>query len=268
MVFTIIFSVLNPNVFAKEKYKDKGTNQEFDFELVQKDDSVVIVKGTHNSGDELYATLNKVTDEITMEAVEKPKGLLQRGGDKITKYIVKANTIDPTLNEVDVTVIDAETNHQFHISPDHVQAQLPVLVPLVTWGGRALLVYLLEHAAALTIAGITAYAASELVKDIKKSNKNYWPAWIRNDDVYIGQDAFNTDAEAFAWLKTSNSGEVNVFARTEAKAQEAAKKTAGTYIGHGAHGDAGYYKHYHPAKPLVTHPWVGDPYKNHCWYPF
>lgn len=116
--------------------------------------------------------------------------------------------------------------------------------------------------------GITAYAASELVSNIKKSDKNYWPAWIRNNDVYIGADAFNTDAEAFAWLKTSNSKEVNVFARTEAKAKEAANKTAGTNVWHDAHGDAGYYRHYHPAKPLVSHPWVGAPYNNHCWYPF
>lgn len=138
LVFTIVFSALNLNVFANEKYKDNGKDQEFDFELIQKDDSVVIVKGTHNNGDELYATLNKITNEITMEAVEKPKGLLKFGKDKKTEYIVQANTIDPTLNEVDVTVIDAETNHQFHISPDYVQAQLPALVPLVTWGGTGI----------------------------------------------------------------------------------------------------------------------------------
>ncbi|PJN51242.1 hypothetical protein PAEVO_43330 [Paenibacillus sp. GM2FR] len=261
MVFAIVFSALNLSVFAEEK----ESNDEYNFELVQKDDNIVIAKATHENGDELYATLDKATSEITLEAVEKPKGLLKFGDDKTTKYIVKAETIDPALDVVDVTIIDETTKSELRISPEYVQAQLPVLVPVVTWGGRALLLWLMEHALAMTIAGITAYVATDLISDIRKSNKNYWPAWIRNNNVYIGGDAFDTDYQAVGWVKTANSGEYNLWARTEAKAKEAANKAAGTNVWHQGKPTDGHYDHYHPAKPLVTDPWVVK-LDNHLWY--
>lgn len=262
IVFAIIFSALNLSALAK------GTkpNEEYNFELVQKDDSIVIAKATHDNGDELYATLDKTTSDITLEAVEKPKGLFKFGNDKRSKFIVKAETIDPALDLVDVTIIDETTQSELRISPEYVQAQLPALIPVVTWGGRALLLWLMEHALSMTIAGVTAYVATELLSNIRKSKKNYWPAWVRNNDVYISGDAFDTDGQAFAWLKTSNHGDYSLFARTEDKATQAANKQFGYSVFHREHQTAdGFYPHYHPAKQLVTEPWV-ELYKNHVWF--
>lgn len=261
LVFTIISGSINPK-------KANAINNEYGFELVQKTEHIVKVKGTHN-GDELYATLNKDTSEITMEAIEHPKNLLKVGADKTTNYIVDVKDLDPTKGLVDLVIKDKDSKKQLKISHDVVQAQLPILIGVVVWGGEALLAYLLAHAVSIVIAGVIAYSISELLENIKKSDKDYWPAWIRNNDVYVSASAFENNSQAFAWLKVGDTGEYNVFAKTKAKAEQAAKSKAGYAYEDIAHGDAGYYKHFHPQYMIrigTTYNYIK--YDNHCWFPF
>lgn len=69
---------------------------------------------------------------------------------------------------------------------------------------------------------------TDLISDIKKQTQyNYWAAWVRRGDVYLNPEAFPNDNAAFTYLKSANSGEINLFARTSSKAQQAARQVAG-----------------------------------------
>ncbi|WP_419889532.1 hypothetical protein [Paenibacillus xylanexedens] len=246
-----------------------NTDSEFNFELLQKDDNIVKVKATRDNGDELYATMDKNTSEVTMEAVEKQQQNLfsilgvTEGGYETTLYTVDIETLDGPI--VDATITSVDTGEVFKISDnvDRVSAQLPALIPVVQWGGSALLAWLASHALSMTIAGITAYVITDIAADIKKNKQyNYWPAWIRKNDIYVGGEAFKSDRDAFDWIKKKNSGENSVFARTSSKADQAARAVTGLSKYNSEHqGVEGHYPHYHPLEPdRITQ------FKNHAWF--
>ncbi|WP_434749080.1 hypothetical protein [Paenibacillus amylolyticus] len=246
-----------------------NTDNEYNFELIQKDENIVKVKATRDNGDELYATMDKNTSEVTMEAVEKQQQNLfsilgvTESVNETTLYTVDIETLDGPI--VDATLTNVDTGQAMKISEnvDRVSAQLPLLVPVVQWGGSALLAWLASHALSITIAGITAYVITDLAADIKRNKQyNYWPAWIRKNDIYVGGEAFPNDRAAFNWINEKNSGEYNVFARTLSKADQAAKSVTGLSKYNSEHqGAEGHYPHYHPLEPdRVTQ------FKNHAWF--
>ncbi len=264
LALVLVFSVLNLSVFAEGKDGSEGR-----FEVIHDDENSITVKGYYEEG-ELTATLNRVTSEVTLTEVEYSNNFLNIGGDKASEYQADITTLDPENGAVEAVLTNVETNEKIELytEGEKVEAQLPALVPLVEWAGGALLSYLAAHALSLTIAGITAYAISELSKDIKKSKYNYWPAWIRKNDVYVGQDAFKTDGEAFAWINSQDSGEYNLWAKTDAKASQAAKrrKEANGAVGHDAHQHKdGYYNHYHPHF-FNKQTKQSRQFHNHIWY--
>jgi hypothetical protein len=258
---SLIFTFVSPNIFANN---NSAGNNEYGFEVVQNDDHIVTVKGEHN-GDELYATLNRDNNEYTMQVVEKPQGLLSAlvaTESDVTEYAVKPELIDGDV--VEALIINKDTGEELKLeqNTDTVTAQLPLLVPVLEWGGSALLAFLLKEAAALAIGAITAYLVTDLIADIKKQKEyNYWKAWVRRGDVYIAPDAFRTDGDAFTYLKTSNNTDVNLFAKTSAKAEQAAKKVTGyAKWAQNEKTTDGYYPHYHPIER------TGEQFENHVWY--
>ncbi|WNS42033.1 hypothetical protein [Paenibacillus sp. MMS20-IR301] len=57
----------------------------------------------------------------------------------------------------------------------------------------------------------------------KKSKYNFWAAWVRRGDVYLNPEAFPNDNAGSTYLKSAKSGEINLFARTRSKAEQAAR---------------------------------------------
>jgi hypothetical protein len=118
------------------------------------------------------------------------------------------------------------------------------------------------------IAGVTAYIITSVIDKIKKDSYNYYIAFLdaNKTDVYVGPP-FTYDAAAVTYLNSGDSGDINVFAKTSSKANEAAKKrTGGGYaVYHDGHafGD-GYYPHYHLAKSISFNSFTL--FKNHVWY--
>lgn len=268
-VFLSLVLVLTVVIQSTGATNATNTDEEYNFELIQKDENIVKVKATRDNGDELYATLNKNTDEVTMEAVEKQQTLFSRMGvtDSVytnTIYSVDIETLDGDI--VDAIVTDVETGETLKISQnvDRVSAQLPVMVPLVQWGGSALLAWLASHAASMIIAGVTAYVITDLWADMKRNRQvNYWKAWVRHGDIYVSGEGFKTDRDAFNWLKEENSDDYNLFAKTSSKAEQAARSVTGRAKYNSPHGSAeGYYPHYHPLDPFD----MKTQFDNHVWF--
>lgn len=260
---SLIFLVFN-NVVVANGNEDSN---EYNFEVIQKDDKLVRVKA-EKDGDQLFATLDKETNEITLEAIEQKQNFLSKMGVTSSVYSysefkVDAETIDGDI--VDAIIIDVDTGEEFKLEQgtDSVQAQwIGVLIPVIEWAGSALLAFLASHALSITVAGIIAYSINDLINDIKKQkNYNYWAAWLRDGDIYLNPAAFPNDSAAFAYLNTGNSKDINLFAKTSAKSEQAAKKVTGYAKYNQAHGaNDGYYEHYHPVER------TGEQFSNHVWF--
>ncbi|MFB6367748.1 hypothetical protein ACFCP7_27680 [Paenibacillus elgii] len=266
LCFALILSIISGSVMAKGTVT---SDNEYGFELIQNDENFVIAKGTHN-GDELYGTLDKNTGKYSLRAVERPKTFLRIGSEMITEYRVEVENLDPTKNLVEATIIDTRTNQSFELSTEAINAQLPVLVGIVVWGGTALLEYLAAHAVSITIAGVITYAITELATNIRNNKKvDYWPAWIRNNTVYVSQDGFETRGQALAWINKEDSGEYNVMAKKESQAESLAGSRSGASatIWHPNEQKDGYFPHYHPVKQfLMGGSLQKQQYHNHIWY--
>lgn len=240
-----------------------ASNDKFDksnIKVVRNDGKACTVMATYK-GDELYATINKETNEITMQAVEKSKAKtlgLPIGEDKKTTFKVKVEkAVD---SEISAVATETESNKEYKISQnsDKVIAQIPIAIPLVEILGAALLEALLATLTAIIVFGITYYSATTVADSIRNKSYNYYYAVLKNDDVYIGP-AYPEDAAAFTAVRKGN----NVFARTDAKANEAARKGgSGMALWHTPHGGGdGYWNHYHPTDMYgVKIEGV------HCWY--
>lgn len=278
LIVILAFSTMNIQAFAKDK--NQSIRQDGEFELIKKDNNEVVVQGTWDEG-LLIGTLNLETDEVTIEEIlnetpAKEGQLFGLGGKgqgqnkKINKYKAKITTLDPYEGKVDAVLINVDTNEEFvlYSEGEKVEAQFVPAIPLITWGGSALVTWLAIHATALTITGITAYLAADVMAKYRNNKKyNYWKAWVRRDNVYISSEAL-TDSAAFTWISSANHTDVNLFAKTEAKAQEAARKAkyANGNVRHDPHSsEDGYYRHYHPLDYNVQLG-IRTQFKNHVWY--
>ena len=276
LVIILLLSTMNIQAFAKVKNQQNG--QDGEFELIKKDDKEVIVQGTWDEG-VLIGTLNRETNEVTIEEIlnetsaNETLNLVSKGKGKKNKYKAKIHTLDPYEGKVDAVLINMDTNEEIELysEGEKVEAQLVQIIPLITWGGGALLSWLAAHAASITIAGITAYALTDVYNKYRENKKyNYWKAWVRKKDgkydVFVSEEAL-TDSAAFTWLSSSNGKDVNVFAKTKAKAEEAARKTKGASHAHyhdGHSNEDGYYQHQHPAKYDSAGKRIL--FKNHIWF--
>ncbi|MCX8130550.1 MAG: hypothetical protein N3I35_10670 [Clostridia bacterium] len=238
----------------------KDTTSSGNMKVIQNDDSICKVMGEYEEGT-AYATLNKDTNEVTLETIEESKNkVFGFGKSKTNKYKVKVEK--SSSNELVATIIDEDTNKEHKISKSDlkVKAQAPLVIPLA-WALSELLAFLLACAATITIAGVIYYSATEIAEKLRKNNTyNYYAATLDEDktDVYIA-GPYPNDNAAFVAVSTGYS----VFAITDAKAEQAARRGgAGTPIWHMAHGSGdGYMNHYHPINVY------GAKIEGiHCWY--
>lgn len=234
-VFSFCFnSVMASNNDKVDKSKVK---------IVQNDDKVCTVMATYK-GDALYATINKETNEITMQAVEKPKANafgLSLGKDKKTNYKVKVQDAKDGKVSAIVTGLDSNKEYKVGTSDDKVIAQIPLAVPLIVILGEILLDVLLGTIATIVVAGVTYYAASKVISKIRSQTQyDYFQAALSGGTLYVG-GGINYAAALSA---TEIGGDT--FARTSDKARILATAAGAGYRGPECHGNEGYYYHYHP----------------------
>lgn len=182
--------------------------------VIEDNDKVCTVMAEYQ-GDELYATLNKITKEITMQSIEKPKSKLLGGNNINHNYKVK---VDHGLKgALTATVTDIETQKEAKLSKDSdkVQAQVAIVVPLVELLGASLLNYLLQVAAYIVIAGLTYVSVTKIWDQMEDPNYDYYAAYTVagvGGEVYIGGTISYNSAVARlklggmrdVWSRTSN----------------------------------------------------------------
>ncbi|WHX30765.1 hypothetical protein QNK09_00295 [Brevibacillus agri] len=252
----LLVIVLGNNVLAKDH---KYSNDSDDFEIIQNDYKAIVLKGEYE-GDELYATFDKVTHEITMKAVTNASVMgmqLFSAKPKETEY--KVDLKEYHDGELSAVITNEDGEVEYEIDTTKVSAQAPLVVPLLEILGSALLEELLAIAAAITIGGITYVVVTEMADTIRKKSYNYYYAKVKYGDVYIGP-AFPNDSAAFAYL--NESAKNDVWAKTKDKATQAAMKVAGyaQYCTSNDYKGDGYYPHYHPKTRS------GDKIDNHIFY--
>ncbi len=237
----------------------ESTTGTSNMKIVQNDDNICKVVGEYDEGT-AYAILNKNTNEVTLETVEKSKNkIFGFGKGKSKKYKVKVDKSNS--EELTATIVDEETKqeHKLSRSKSKVKAQAPLVIPLA-FGVAELIAFLLACAATITIAGVVYYAATDIAEKLRRKKEyNYYAAALNSDktEVFIA-GPYPNDAAAFTAVRAG----ANVFAITDAKAQQAATRGGnGTPIWHGAYlKGEGYMSHYHPTMFGVKVDGV------HCWY--
>ena len=242
----MLFTFNVTNVFAAKASVDSQQ-----FKIIENNAKILTVMGEYQ-GDQLYATLDKKTKEITMKSVEKPKlnmiGI-PLGKDIVHNYTVK---VDRALKgEVSAIVTDNDSKKDYKISKksDKVQAQAVIAIPLLEWLGASLLEYLLALFASIVIAGVTYIAVSSVLDDIENDSYDLYAAYtIPGDAVYIGGVLDYSDAVARLQMGYDGTGYNDVFAKYESYAYWVALDAGDGYepvgpeIGSGS-GDQ--YNHYH-----------------------
>ncbi|WP_214483084.1 hypothetical protein [Bacillus sp. SM2101] len=248
MILSVCIVLMNLGSTNIARADDADKENEIDYKVVETSDDLVTVM-TEYKGDELYATLDKTTNEVTLETVEKPKSLLKNGEEKRTKYRVEVEEAH-TNGYILATVIDDKSKEKIKIEKGEnkgkekidkekeeeniVVAQIPLLAgAIIEWGAAGLLAALFAEAASIAIAGIIAYEIAEAWEEMNKSKYDYWTANLDEDktDVFIGPAIPNRSA-AIEWIQVANSEENNVWARTKDKAIDIAKNSGKieTYI--------------------------------------
>lgn len=236
MSFCLVFTLCFGNSFALGKNIDSNKN----ITTIINNDMICTVMGEYK-GDKLYATLNKETNKITMQLVEKSKMLgVSIGQEKKTNYeVVIDNAID---GKVSAVIINTETKEKHHVSKDSdkVIAQLPAVIPLIEIIGIAIIEALLIAATAIVVGGVTYYVATKVADMLRQKSYDFYLALLSGGTVYIGS---SIDFET-ALARVGFGGDI--FARTGDLARMMAVSAGGSYRGPECHGDEGYFDHYHP----------------------
>lgn len=238
----MLFS-MGSSVFAADTGKvDKS---QYNFQTVQNDKTKTIVKAVYE-GDEIYATLDKKTHEVTMQTIEYPKLMgLKIGDAKKTDYKVK---IDEAFEgKLSATVTNLKNQKEYKFNREKVKAQF--VIPLVVIIGEVLLDYLISISATIVISGIIYAIASEITDDIVWDDPDYYMAQVTGGEVYVGS------AIDFSTAVSRATSRKDVFCKNNSKAKSLAN-AAGNWsvpIGPEVHGswDPEYYWHYHPGNQLT-----------------
>lgn len=164
LCFTLLFTynistVLAAGNAAKQfSTVSAAENTSSQFKIIEDNDTVRTAMGEYQ-GDELRVTVNKLTDEITMQSIEKSRldkiTGLSLGKDTIRNYTVQADTVIKG-GEVSATITDTKTQKVYKLkqSPNKVKAQAAILVPLVDILGAALLAFILASMAYIIVNNI------------------------------------------------------------------------------------------------------------------
>lgn len=288
LVFSLVFilsftAIISNSTQAADNIVDISEAAiKYNFRIVENNDNRITAKAEYE-GQELYATLDKSTSVYTMTSYHKPYSLFGLGRSNVTEYIVDVEEISNNYQNVSAVIRDTTTGKSFKLEKStfdsKVKAQIPVLIPILTWAGSSLLAWLASHAASITIAGVTAYALTTVWDKIKndKNKKEYYTAFLDDNktDVYIGP-AIKNKKDAEKYIKSENSENINVFAISKTLARGLAESSGKvpTYIHHSnSHHGEGYYPHYHPVDSAVLYGSGSSSYygnkvnrNNHIWY--
>lgn len=237
--------------------------------VLQNDEKTIKVM-TEYSGDDkqykgtmIYATLDKESNNITMETVEKPKkkafGLIKSGKEKVKKYKVRIDNKETKK----YTVTDLETKKEYKLghSRDKVVAQLP----FVLWGlgeGAWLLINVIMTllavgvtVTAVIMVGDYAYTKAKEVADGLRKQKasKYYRAVISNNQVLIGDPL--DYATCYTWVAAKG----DCFAPDQNDARIMAQAVGGVARGPEIHGSLpNYMWHYQPK--------YANFYDSHCFF--
>lgn len=268
LMLTVCFN----SVIAADNGAKVVTNDGTEVKIVKNNANSLTVMTEYNGDDKaykgaiLYATMDKKTNEITMEIVEKAKkkafGLLPSGKDKVKKYKVKIE--NPSNNEnfsAIVTDVETKKEHKIGRSNDKVTAQ----IPFVIWGlgaaGMALLKALLVALAigvtvtAVIVVGDYAYTKAKEISEALRKQKahKYYRAVISGGQVLIGDPL--DYATCYAWV----SARGDCFAPVQSDARIMAQAVGGVARGPEIHGPLpNYMWHYQPK--------YANFYDSHCFF--
>jgi hypothetical protein len=235
LLFTICFN----GVLAADKSKLKGK-----YSVVRNDKNICTVK-TEEDGNELYASLDKLTNEITVKVVEKTKKKLfgkALGKDKETNYSVVIE--DFCNDELTAVLIDKETKKEHKVRSkenlEKVKAQIPVVLGA---GALAALVKALLYTAAI---GLTFAAAMSIADAIRKNKNNNERIYFRANCTYPGAEVnmsyYYTEDQAATLLELG----YDFYAVNSSDAIYLCKKVSGGYTGPTNDGNSKNAYHYHP----------------------
>lgn len=220
---------------------EKSINDKYT--IVENNSNICTVM-TNENGKELYASLNKETDEITVKVIEKTdKKLLglELGKDKVTVYSVVIE--DFRNGELTAKLIDKETNREFKVqsksSLEKVKAQIPVVVGVGV--GMAALIEALLAATAVTLTFATAMTIVDALKKNNPREPIYFRATCTNPGAEVNMSSYYTLSSAKSLLAMG----YDFYASNSADAITLCEAVGGV-IGPSNDGNPKNAAHYHP----------------------
>lgn len=220
---------------------EQSTNDKY---TVIENNSNICTVMTREDGNELYASLDKKTDEITVKVIEKTnKKLLglELGKDKVTVYSVVIE--DFRNGELTAKLIDKETNKEYRVQSksniEKVKAQIPVVVGVGV--GMAALIEALLAAAAVTLTFATAMTIVDALKKNNPGEPIYFRATCTNPGAEVSMSSYYTLSSA----RTLLSMGYDFYASNPADAITLCEAVGGV-VGPSNDGNPKNAVHYHP----------------------
>lgn len=238
--------------------------------VVNAEESSIESKSVYVDGVEFIGSVDNFV--VTVESVgtsEKAKLVIDRNGNGYIegvsglKYKEK---IKVDINELSDSKFEAELNEKGVVKSykskealisDEYKGQIAIGGVIVI--GAALLEALILLGLVLVIAGVTCYAISEVIEDVKQNNKYYYKAYLQFITVFI--NPYPITLSTASWRVAQG---YSVYTYTDELAQLA---TLGAGLGiisesecHGAPLYIGtWLEHYHTANRNGSHIWFGIP---------
>lgn len=257
LCFTVLMTLGFSNVFAATNKSDLKSQ----IKVVQNDKNAVQLKVDYK-GQTLYGTFDKKTKEVEMHVDEAEFDVLgiSVGNKTVAKYEVKIeNGRGGDIDQLQASIIDTNTKKEYKVGKydTKVIAQLPLAWAIITVFGEAVLADLLAYGAAIVVGGVTLVLATVAAENLDEWY-DYFYAYLDSGNLYIGGGLSKSNAKSVVKL---NKVTVGVMCRYEPVASNLAYDLAVSSNGyttwHDAHGDEGYYKHYHVSTYSNSHVWYG-----------
>ncbi|WP_342571531.1 hypothetical protein MKY85_00265 [Paenibacillus sp. FSL R5-0749] len=276
MSLALVFTMIGGSVFAEPNIEN-NSNDPYNVQTVQNDESKVILKAEYE-GDEAYLTLDKSTEDITLQTIEHAdnsvvsflRGLIDSNSKQqiVNNYSMEINKLVQIENEflVTATLVNQATNEQIMIDDSRAEAQLPqVLGKLAQVLGKTLAEQL-ARIGAVTASGVI---AAEIQSSLKNKAPEYYEAFIESTPFGRTVTIGNPISVATAKNRVGNGNDV--WAKNQILAFNLAKEW-GVPVGPQAHGDKElylihYFDHYHPKGTLVRAA-EGNHGKSHIFFSF
>lgn len=231
--FILILSISFPSI------SNAKTNKNDEFTILVNNSKKLQIKAERD-GVKAILKFDKETNELSLNTNEKSN----KSGKNNRDYKIDVKTA--TDEKIEATFIDIETGEEYSINTDELQASFAFLLPLGVVIGETLLAHLVAAGLAITIAGVTYAAATEVIEKLNKEKHNHYAAKLKSNVLYIGNNVSLSTAASL--LK---SGE-DVWSKSGDLAAKVAREAGGgrPAVPSENHWDKGlkkhrYYNHYH-----------------------